>query len=286
MMDDFQFLYGNDEKMNAASEAAIGLFSTEGGELVNLGPWNANTNDPVLIDGTGIHNNYYIVSVAGTQDLGSGSIVFAIDDIVKYDSLSEKWKLSVNEDLDGTGAGILLDVTEFNNNLSPADTNVQKAFETLDDLVIPGSGGQVDSVVAGTDITIDNTDPINPIVNYAGTSGDVYLDKNNVFTKAQRGWIEPLIYSANITPDFNTSNRYGVSLTGNTVIENPTNISPGQGGVIYIEQDVTGSRIATWGTYWKFANTYTEDTSASKINIFGYEVYSSTQIVVNFLGTI
>lgn len=180
------------------------------------------------------------------------------------------------------------------------------------------AGGQVDSVVAGTNVSVDITDPINPIVSSTDTTysvgdgglteinlttalktnydtayshsqashADVYLASNNVFTAAQRGEINTLTYSANITPDFALSNRYKCVLTGNTVIENPTNLVVGQGGVIYIEQDVTGSRTTTWGTYWKFANTYTEDTSASKVNIFGYEVYSSTQIVINFLGTI
>ena len=33
------------------------------------------------------------------------------------------------------------------------------------------TGGQVDSVVGGTDITVDATDPINPIVNFTGTTG-------------------------------------------------------------------------------------------------------------------
>ena len=34
-----------------------------------------------------------------------------------------------------------------------------------------GSGGQVDSVVAGTNITIDNTDPVNPIISASGGGG-------------------------------------------------------------------------------------------------------------------
>ena len=34
-----------------------------------------------------------------------------------------------------------------------------------------GGGGQVDSVVAGTNITVDNTDPINPIINASGGGG-------------------------------------------------------------------------------------------------------------------
>ena len=36
---------------------------------------------------------------------------------------------------------------------------------------IPPPGGQVDTVVGGTDITVDATDPANPIVNYTGSGG-------------------------------------------------------------------------------------------------------------------
>ena len=39
------------------------------------------------------------------------------------------------------------------------------------DLPSGGSGGQVDSVVGGTDITVDATDPANPIVSAAGGAG-------------------------------------------------------------------------------------------------------------------
>ena len=48
------------------------------------GTWNAATNTPTLIDGTGIDLDNYYVSVAGTQDFGSGSIAFEIGDMVKY----------------------------------------------------------------------------------------------------------------------------------------------------------------------------------------------------------
>jgi len=34
-----------------------------------------------------------------------------------------------------------------------------------------GGGGQVDSIVAGTNITVDSTDPVNPIISSAGGSG-------------------------------------------------------------------------------------------------------------------
>jgi len=44
------------------------------------GTWNASTNTPTLSDDTGEQGDFYIVSVAGTQDLGSGSIEFLLGD--------------------------------------------------------------------------------------------------------------------------------------------------------------------------------------------------------------
>ena len=41
---------------------------------------------------------------------------------------------------------------------------------------IAASTGTLDSVIGGTDITVDNTDPINPIVNFTGTSGGGQVD--------------------------------------------------------------------------------------------------------------
>jgi hypothetical protein len=48
------------------------------------GAWNANTNTPTLSAGTGTYGDEYIVSTAGTQDLGEGSIAYAIGDRVIY----------------------------------------------------------------------------------------------------------------------------------------------------------------------------------------------------------
>lgn len=48
------------------------------------GVWNANTNTPTLIDGTGDSGDTFRTSVAGTQDLGSGSQDFEVGDWVTY----------------------------------------------------------------------------------------------------------------------------------------------------------------------------------------------------------
>ena len=49
------------------------------------GQWNAETNTPTLADGTGTKGDFYIVSVGGTQNLGSGNIQFSANDRIIYD---------------------------------------------------------------------------------------------------------------------------------------------------------------------------------------------------------
>ena len=53
------------------------------------GSWDATTNTPTLGAGTGVTGYEYIVSVAGTRDIGSGSLAYAIGDLVIYDG--SKW---------------------------------------------------------------------------------------------------------------------------------------------------------------------------------------------------
>lgn len=48
------------------------------------GAWNASTNTPSLADGVGDNGDVYRVSVAGTQDLGSGDITVAVGDFIIY----------------------------------------------------------------------------------------------------------------------------------------------------------------------------------------------------------
>jgi hypothetical protein len=48
------------------------------------GVWNASTNSPTLADGAGDAGQVYRVGIAGSQDLGSGSISFSVGDYVIY----------------------------------------------------------------------------------------------------------------------------------------------------------------------------------------------------------
>lgn len=53
------------------------------------GDWNASTNTPTLVNGTGLGASVYRVSVAGNRDLGNGTVSYGVDDIIYYNG--SKW---------------------------------------------------------------------------------------------------------------------------------------------------------------------------------------------------
>lgn len=88
-----------------------------------------------------------------------------------------------------------------------------------------------------------------------------------------------------ITPDFSVRNNFSVTLGGNRTLANPTNITVGQSGIIYLTQDGTGSRTLTYGTYWKFPSAIapTLTTTANATDALVYFVRTSTSITVSYL---
>jgi hypothetical protein len=55
------------------------------GSVVFKGTWNANTNTPTLVNGTGTSGWMYIVGTAGTQNLGGGTVTYNASDLIVYD---------------------------------------------------------------------------------------------------------------------------------------------------------------------------------------------------------
>ena len=148
---------------------------------------------------------------------------------------------------------------------------------------------KVDSITTSTKtVTVDNVLDSTAIGSTVqGFDADTAkTDTAQTFTAAQRGTITALADGATITPDFATSNFYSVVLGGNRTIANPTNITAGQGGAIFIVQDATGSRTAAWGTAWDFAGgtAPTLTTTADAVDRVDYVVRSATSIHAVYTG--
>ena len=107
-----------------------------------------------------------------------------------------------------------------------------------------------------------------------------------VTTKGTIGEIGSISYASTITLDFRTANNFTTTLTGNVTFANPSNISAGQSGVIFILQDSTGSRTAAFGSYWDFSDgtAPTLSTGANAVDMIAWIARSSTKISAQFVG--
>jgi hypothetical protein len=153
--------------------------------------------------------------------------------------------------------------------------------------VLKAASGVVSSAVSGTDYAPATSGTSILKGNGSGgfsnaTAGTDYagLATAQSFTKAQRGSIVTLTDGATITPDFADANNYTVTLGGNRTLANPTNLTAGQSGSIFVVQDGTGSRTLAYGSYWDFSGgtAPTLTTTANAIDRIDYVVRSTTSI--------
>ena len=171
-----------DEKGNAfgvvplnASTKIDTIYLPAGGP-VYLGTWNATTNTPTLIDGTGTAGDLYIVSVGGTRNLGSGSIVWAIGDeavyngtiwqqvaagaigVTSFNSRDGVVTLNSGDVTNALSAGSIVNSKLLNSSITiTAGTGLQtsNAVIKLGDTVTLTNTG-VTSIIAGTGVAVDS----------------------------------------------------------------------------------------------------------------------------------
>ena len=92
--------------------------------------------------------------------------------------------------------------------------------------------------------------------------------------------IDTLTSASTVTPDFAASCNFTLTLGTNVLLENPSNLTAGQSGSIFLIQDGTGSRTLSFGTYWDFAGGVppTISTVGGSVDRLDYIVRSSTSI--------
>ena len=99
-------------------------------------------------------------------------------------------------------------------------------------------------------------------------------------TKSAAADLIALSDGTNIAVDFDLGQNFTVTLAGNRTLSNPTNVTAGQTGSIFVTQDGTGSRTLSFGTNWEFpaATAPTMTTTAAAVDRIDYIVKSSTSI--------
>jgi len=108
------------------------------------------------------------------------------------------------------------------------------------------------------------------------------LTRANVFTKAQTVTPVALTDATFIATDASLSNTFTVTLGGNRLLSNPTNLV---NGTIYnwrITQDGTGGRALIYGTKFKWpgGTAPTLTTSAGAVNFISGQYFSDTDSIL------
>ena len=87
--------------------------------------------------------------------------------------------------------------------------------------------------------------------------------------------------NANTALNFATGNNFSMTLVGSIVLSNPSGVTTGQSGVIYIQQDGVGNHTVGFGSHWDFpsATAPTLSLTASALDAITYSVRTSTSIV-------
>jgi hypothetical protein len=147
----------------------------------------------------------------------------------------------------------------------------------ITDLAVADGGTGASSFTSGALLKGAGTSAIT-----TATAGTDYagIDTAQTFTKGQRGEITVLSDGATITPDLADSNNFSVTLGGNRTLANPSNITAGQSGSIFITQDGTGSRTLAYGSNFDFAGgtAPTLSTTAAAVDRIDYVVRTATSI--------
>jgi hypothetical protein len=193
-------------------------------------------------------NNVQVVHMGLTQDVGVPA-----DDTISTAKIQD----------DAVTSAKILDGTIVN-----ADINASAAIDA--------------TKIADGSVTSTEFQYINTLSSNAQTQIDTKaaVGTANTWTAGQRGEITALTSAATITIDMADSNNFSCTLAHNAAFANPSNLTAGQSGSIFLTQDGSGSRTASWGTNWDFAGgtAPTLTTTASAVDRIDYVVLDSSNI--------
>ena len=160
-----------------------------------------------------------------------------------------------------------------------------------DDSVTVGDGAEVDTKVVfdgnAQDYYIGLDDSADSLLvgsgSTVGTTPAITIDQNQTvtFSKSAVGaTLTDTSNSGNVTLDFQASQNFVLTLTGNVTLDNPSTEAVGQSGIMVFIQDGTGSRTLSLGTDYETAggSGITLSTAASAVDVVPYFVKASGSI--------
>jgi len=260
------------------------------------------THDYNIANGTGSAvrsdlNNALAAIVSNNSSATEPATTFAFQWWADTNTTTLKFRNAANSawisvgDYSTANFGLLTSATAASTYLALSGGTVTGALNigTAGSLVFEGStADDFETTLAVTDPTADRT------ITLPNATGTVpLLSLAQSFSAAQRGAISAISVASGDTTktlDFATANNFALTLanTASCQLVNPSNLTAGQSGCIFIAQDGTGSRLLTYDTYWDFpaGTAPTLTTTASAVDLLVYTVRTTTsiqaQLIANF----
>jgi hypothetical protein len=210
------------------------------GAITFKGVWNAANNTPTLADGVGTNGDEYIVGVAGTQNLGSGNITFAVGDFVLYTSANVWVDIPVGatgvQSFNGRDGVVTLQSGDVTNALSAGaivNSKLANTGVTINTGTGLSGGGAVN---LGGSLTLTATGVVNVL---GGTGVNVVTSSGNATVS-----IGQPVGTANSVQFFAVTANTTVQATGNVTGGNLTTA----GRVVATGNIVTSGYVITPGT--------------------------------------
>jgi hypothetical protein len=269
------------------------IVKTNDDELASIAAFNKANSANVLAYNTGIGTNTYLLTTITGANIAVGDGANAYSNLITTGANNHLKSIIMGANTDvGTGANLFSIAT-----ISGANTYLLNTIAGANTTVGAGANAFASATIAGANnISIAAFNKANnALANSSGISfngnlnfpnGNVGIGtsspttKFNVFGSASGG-ITTLTDNTSIVISFTSNNNFVITLGGSNTFINPTNHQVGQSGVIEINQDNTGSRAPSWGSYWKFpSNTAPTLTATSNSkDIIVYYVSEPTKIL-------
>ena len=153
---------------------------------------------------------------------------------------------------------------------------------SLNNNAITNGAGYITSADGGNAATLDSLDSTSFLRSDAADSGTGLLTLSGGLALSGKvgAGITAVSDGSTITLDFGANTHHSVTLGGNRTFAAPSNQTVGQSGSIFITQDGTGSRTATFNSAFKFVGgtAPTLSTAANAVDRIDYVIKSSNVI--------
>ena len=252
----------NDGTADQARSAMLELTGTLTGNRGVYLPTNISKSYIVKNDTSGAYSTTVLINGGTGSAIPQGSSVIVFTD-----------GTTVTPATDSTGLGL--------------GTAAELNFGTSINELIPVSSADTRYANVSSDETITGAYTFTSTTSFNTT--EVIFNTTEVIASATQAYSKPVsvaVDAASVEYDFATGNNFTTVLNANVTFDIPLNPQPGQSGIIYIRQDGTGSRTASFASSWKFSKGVSPviSTSINSVNALVYNVRTSTAIS-SFLTT-